>query len=327
MYYTLFIWLVIKQDFGMPPFKERYLNVVHYGDRPDAAGPQPDKTKENQIVSDWNRMLEKQDVYYVNGDSMHTLRQGQPFQDAADLKSFLKDNLLCHALTPDEKSAYDMMRQHQATPEGLAAEKKLNALTEFSFIHCHQGGLPHATDFSLRAARTDAMRERIAVSKPNVRVDFTASPEGLKISEENTYTKWQERMGSTERVHRSTDKGKPFYAQTNSTYLITPDTKNIELLELKINCPSENLAPIFNKLDENKQATQGRFSTLMMKIGLKNVPKADSSPEEGHAYFYKDGQEFDSNADTAPPSVASGSDSGLEDDASRDEGPSSSKYQ
>jgi hypothetical protein len=302
----------------MPPFKERYLKVVHYGSNPsiDQSGPITDHSdaKENQVVSDWNRMLkgEVKCTYYINGTNLSELRDNKPFENPNDLKNFLKEHLLKHTLTAEEQAALNTN-----TPEGVAAEKKLSQLTEFTFMHCHQGGLPHATNYSLIAARTDALRLTRVIPDPKIAVHFNATPEGLIIEEKNTYTEWTENPGLHQKKHISTAKGKPFYAQTNSTYLITPDTKNIELLDLEINCPSENLKPIFNKLDEHKQVIQGRFSTMLIKLGLKSLPRADDTPEEGHAYFYKDGQEFDSNADTAPPSEASGSDSGFEDEPPR----------
>jgi|GEM_PF-2211896 len=312
------MWLIKPHGELVTRYKERYLNVVHYGERPDAAGPQLDKTKGNQVVSDWNRMMAAGQKagetcpYYINGKNLRQLRTGNAFLDIADLKNFLKHQLLYHVLTDDEKSSYEQLQDEHVTPEGLEAEKKLDALTEFSFMHCHQGGLPHATDFSLRTARTDVMRERIAVSKPETRVDFNASIEGLKICERNTYTRWQERLGSAEKIHVSLDKGKPFYAQTESTYLITPNTKNIELVQLNIDCPSKNLAPIFNKLDENQHVIQSMFDTIRIKLHLKEISEQDKTAEEGHAYFYKDGKACDSSTDTAPPSERSDSDSDSE---------------
>ena len=97
--------------------------------------------------------------------------------------------------------------------------------------------------------------------------------------------------------------------------MITPDTKNIELVKLNIDCPSKNLAPIFNKLDEHTHVIQSKFDTIRIKLHLKKRPEQDTTPEEGHAYFYKDGKACDSSTDTAPPSERSdsGSDSELED--------------
>ena len=116
--------------------------------------------REKQTLSDWNRLIDAKKLctYYIGAKQLSELREGQPFTDVEELKTFFKMNLF-----------FNMTNQEN--------------LVNQACYHFHQQGFPHATHFCLN----NLNESRFKASKPETKIVFMVTDKGLLIKEENRY--------------------------------------------------------------------------------------------------------------------------------------------
>jgi len=237
-------------------WEHRNLDVFKYGIE-GAAGP---SDKDRQSVDDWSRHVISGEMctYCINGKKVSDIRKediesnGHEFKDAAELKNAMKFK--------DEDDLCDFFKKHLfANVEEVEQDK----LARSACQHFHQAGLTHATNFCVKnSGNVDAV---IKVGDPKTMVNFQVAENGLTITEENTYKKWFEILDPAKKPREHLCTGsKDYYAKTTSTYLFTSD--DIKLVDLKIDCPSRNLAKIFDKRPESEQITRYLSSGFLRNL-------------------------------------------------------------
>lgn len=241
-------------------WKHRNLAIIRYGQEKDViqAGP----AEERQALSDWNRLAKagKECTYFIEGRRLSDL-QPNGFADIHALRDFFKKNLF---------------------PKDPNAEK----LATLAIANFHQAGLPHATNFSIK--NISMSDPNIKVSDPESQIEFEPDLKGLIIREKNTYKKWQDTRYGRPVTHECS-ASKPFYARTETTYRLTPDSKDprgaaIDVIDLEIDCPSKNLAPIFDTRPKDEQIMRVGGGEMLKHIvadvidAFKNEPEESSPP-------------------------------------------------
>ena len=187
-------------------------------------------------MSDWNRHIDagKSCTYYINGEKLSVLHP-EHFKSLEELTTFIEEKLF-------------MLQQDEA-------EKK--ALTQMVLALGYQGGLFHATS-SAMTERTHGTN--IGLSQPEMRIDLKSTENGLEITENNQYKGWAEMSSQTK--HSCIGTNKPYYAQTQTTYLMTP--QDIKLTDLIVDCPSINLAKVFDTRPDQEQRFRARILKNMI---------------------------------------------------------------
>lgn len=201
-----------------------------------------DKDAALTTMRDWNRHIEagKTCTYYINGTQLSELHPDK-FKSLDELAAFLKEKMFTSQTDETEKEA----------------------LTQMVLALGYQGGLFHATS-SAMTERT--LGTNVALNQPDMRIDLKSTESGLEIIEENKYIKWREMSPSKEHSCVGTDK--PYYAQTQTTYLMT--SKDIKLTDLLVDCPSRNLAPLFDA----RPAQEQRFRSPILKNLIARIIEA-----------------------------------------------------
>ncbi len=218
--------------FNFKSFKHRNMEILHYGTNAEEAGPE---TREGQTLNDWDRLAKSGQActYYINGRKLSDLAP-DGFASEKELKDFLIEHLFREAENP-------------------------NLLAEAAIKHCHQAGLPHATNYSVTQQNQTQHQPRDPITRISFSWNNSNSNQGLQITEENTYKEWIHT--GTGAKHRCTD-AEPYYAETKTTYLLTPDAK-IKLVDLQIDCPSQNLAEVFDKREASEQPLRGSLKNAV----------------------------------------------------------------
>lgn len=189
-------------------------------------------------LSDWNRHVNAQEScpYFINGVKLSELRaqmvkEGKcdklEFSSVDELKRFFKEYIFKN-LSPDEA---DLAAEHAS-------------------LQCHQAGIQHATYQHAGAYVLDKF-SGIGLSEPKFTVHFDSTDEGAKITEINAFYEWVERPSGKKHTRNPNEE---YYAYTSTIYQFTPKCLQIE--ELIIDCPSLNLAPVFDKRPGEEQITR-----------------------------------------------------------------------
>ena len=201
-----------------------------------------DKDAPHTTMRDWNRHIEAGNTctYYINGTQLSELHPDK-FKSLDELATFLKEKMFTSQKDETEKEA----------------------LTQMVLALGYQGGLFHATS-SAMTART--LGTNAALNQPDMKIDLKSTENGLEIVEENKYKKWREMSPSRE--HSCVGTNKPYYAQTQTTYLMTP--KEIKLTNLLVDCPSKNLATLFDTRPDQEQ----RFRSPILKNLIARIIEA-----------------------------------------------------
>jgi len=230
-------------------WKHRNLEIIKYG--ADTTVLQAGPAEERQALSDWDRLAKAGEkcTYFINGQRLSDM-QPKGFNNVDELRDFFKQHLFA---------------------DGPNAEQ----LATSAMAHFHQAGLPHATNFSIK--NISMSNPNIKVSDPESIINFEVNPEGLIIREENTYKKWQDTSHGRPVTHECS-ASKPFYAKTETTYRLTPDAK-IDLTDLEIDCPSKNLAPIFDKRPERDQTIRAGGGEMLKHIVADAIKAFKGEPE------------------------------------------------
>ncbi|MCH9756433.1 MAG: hypothetical protein K0U37_04480 [Gammaproteobacteria bacterium] len=247
-------------------FKYRNTQIINYGS--GDTQPSGPTSKINQVVTDWDRYATATETcpYYINGQNLATLTKGTGFLPKRTINSRLKAALEKEDETEEEKEE----RIQQATIEERERQtegrenlerffemtlfnqvknvEQRNHLVQAAMKHFHQAGLPHATNLSINAQNDTKYK----LKDPERRINFEWTDKGLIITEENTYKKWSDMTPKGKPIEHVCRRGKPYYAETKTTYLLTPDS-DIKLIDLEINCPSRKLASIFDKREAHEQ--------------------------------------------------------------------------
>ncbi len=225
--------------------------------RTEYAQPNPDKT---MVLRDWNRMAHAADkcTYFIDGRPLSALRP-EGFDNVEALQNFFAENLC--------QNVYDL------------AERK--ALVDMAMQHLYQAGLPHATHSSIMALA--AQHPNKVLASPVMHIDYRAGAQGILITERNTYLKWLESGRISHQ--RTADK---YYAQTNTVYFVS--SKQIELKDLTIDCPSRNLAPIFDQRPHEQQVVRA-VSVLRETIASVVAPRVQAQATELDRVIYRHPQE------------------------------------
>ena len=237
-------------------WKHRNLNIIKYGSDNNVVQAGPAEAR--QALSDWNRLAKAADkcTYFINGKKLSAIHP-QGFENITELQNFFKEHLFPDASNADE-------------------------LSTLAIQHFHQAGLPHATNFSIK--NTSAGNPNIQVGDPESMINFIPSKEGLVITEQNTYKKWQDTRHGKPIKHECSGS-KPFYAETKTSYHLTAEA-GIELTDLEINCPSQHLAPIFDKRPKHEQTMRvsgGEWLKNMVAELIQRLwgkPDLDAAPPE-----------------------------------------------
>ena len=237
-------------------WKHRNIDLLRYGTQ-GAAGPSnmAEERKQASILSDWNRYAKKGNPdecpYFINGTNLSTLKN-DGFVNMAELHAFVKTHLFSKI-----PNASDELVTH-------------------ALSHFNQGGIPTATYFSI-SSELAASRSKKMLPEPNYQINFEATKNGVKITEKDTYKEWKDCSSRGKPItHRCSEK-KPYYAQTTTTSLFTPE-QEIKILDLQVDCPSRNLTAIFDK-----RTYGSRIADMFAKI--MNRSAKESTPEEPKTIF------------------------------------------
>jgi hypothetical protein len=237
-------------------WKHRNLAIIKYGNEEGViqAGP----VEERQALSDWDRLAKSGEkcTYFIDGEPLSKV-QPNGFDSVTELRDFFKQHLF---------------------PRDPNAEQ----LATLAMAHFHQAGLPHATNFSIK--NISMSDPNIKVSDPESMINFKPDLKGLIIQEINTYKKWQDTSHGRPVTHECS-ASKPFYAKTETTYKITPDKEDprgavIDLINLEIDCPSQHLAPIFDKRPEAEQTMRVGGGQILKNIVADVIERFKDEPEE-----------------------------------------------
>ena len=238
-------------------WKRRHLDTIRYNEKGDVAGPAEDT---RQALSDWNRhaMSGTKCPYFINDKQLPTFLNAEQLREAEESKQGVFKNA-------DELR--DFFKQH-LFPKAPNADQ----LATVAIAHFHQAGLPHATNFSIVNARK--RDPNLQISEPDMKINFMPSEQGLSITEENTYKTWLDTSQGGQPIAHGFSNEKPFRAKTETSYLLKNDG-SIEVTELKINCPSAKLKPIFNP--QSISMILQDFLARIMKA-IQNAPDSESPP-------------------------------------------------
>ncbi|MCL9683945.1 hypothetical protein [Legionella maioricensis] len=200
------------------------------------------KPRDIQSLSDWNRLITAPDKceYYINGTKLSDLRQ-EPFVSRKELKEFFKTTLFS---------------QYKGD--------KLDALLENALDNFHQTGLQHATNFNTNLVSSNSVK----CTDPLSRIDFTSTEDGVLVKEDNKY---QEIVDKGKKRDLITDPNK-YHARTTTQYSFTD--KGYEIQSLEIDCPSREVADVFDKRDLWEKISQ-YISNLI--ADWKAGPEAEST--------------------------------------------------
>lgn len=230
-------------------WKHKNMNVFEYN-TDKAAGP----AEERQALSDWSRHVisGKACTYFIDGKSVADIRAQElgtqdpkqlAFKDVDELRTFFVKHLFVKV---EDK-------QQQITLANLA------------IAHFHQTGLTHATNFCIKNLGNE--NPRMKVGDPKTKIDFTPTQEGVKLVEANTYNKWQQIVPGVARPKEHVrTREHAYYAKTETSYLLT--AKDIQVTDLTIDCPSKNLAPIFDKREEGQQIYRAVYFLRELVAGI-----------------------------------------------------------
>lgn len=240
-------------------FKNRYKKFVQYGGKEDAQ-PSDVALTGASILSDWNRYRKNTTpgVGYYIGDQPLSKLQSQDFENLDELRSFVKEHLFCK------------LEEKDITPE----------LIDNALAHFNQGGIPTATYKTINQKNISSTETR-KLNEPEFKITFTPTAQGVQITEVDTYKKWTDISGGKVQKHECGPE-KPFYARTETKYLFTT-TGDIKLLNCEVDCPSKNLAAIFDKpslIERLLETIRAMFSSK------KNEPLQEDkilfqSPQQG----------------------------------------------
>lgn len=257
-------------------FKHRNMQLITYGDDPAEPGP---TNKTHQLVSDWNRWATSKDKCFI-------YIQGQPLSELVD--SFIPEQVSPNESSEERGIRYDAGAQNlrnffrEHVFEAVEDVAECDILVEMAMHHFHQGGLLLATNNSINAQN----HSRHQLKDPERRVNLGWTKNGLEITEENTYKAWSEIDDKGKPINHTCSDNKPYYAQTKSTYLLKPDGR-VQLLDLEVDCPSKNLASIFDKREPNEQPHRGLRNTinfLMTSMNLHRETMDAKAPEARDLY-------------------------------------------
>ena len=189
------------------------------------------RSQTKNTMGEWNRQIGGKEncTYFINGKKLSEL-QTTPFENETSFKNFLRETLY---------------------PTFKAEEQE--QLIEMTMLAGYQSGLFHATN---SAITQKSQGTNIVFPKTDTRIDMLVDERGLQVMETNLYKEWLDKSKNYQRHH--CEDGKEYYAKTESTYLITPTT--CELHDLIVDCPSRNLAPIFDERPTEDQRV--RFPIL-----------------------------------------------------------------
>ncbi len=234
----------------MANFWKARLQLINYGKEESITGPSADASR---TLSDWDRLAKaKPQTYFINEQALSDIAPNG-FKDLPQLHSFFKEHLFKNIKEPEQQ------------------DQIVAAISQ----HLYQSGLPHATSSSVQTLNT---REQ-QVAQPAMRIDFNATSNGVNITETNTYTKWIQTLenGKIKQHNRSEEN---YYAKTKSVYNVTMD--GITLKELDIDCPSKNLAKLFDNkpaINRNVFAFVQDCAAAFIKY-LSNAKEEKKAPEE-----------------------------------------------
>ncbi len=294
-------------------FKHRNAKMMNYGHGDRASGP---TVHTDRLVTDWDRYATgiEECPYYIHGTNLSEFVNGPNVRDIPREKreGFLpqrtrqkKTKEELDALSDKEKAAYTeklSQEERERDAEGarnlahffeenffnqVTDEKKRALLVSVAMAHFHQGGLPHATNLSINKQNHTKRK----LFDPERRINFEWTDEGLVITEENSYKQWID-MDSGQKHQRKANE--PAYAETKTVYLITPDA-HIKLIDLQIDCPSKNLAEIFDKREPHEQPYRGileflNFLVSKMNLWVGHKKTLDESPPETPDTLYRPSQ-------------------------------------
>ena len=199
-----------------------------------------DSKAPSRALSDWNRQILSGDscIYFINGTQLSKL-QTVPFATVDNLAEFIETNLLSDIKSEADKS------------------NLINLILPLAY----QSGILHATS-SAMTQRTGQMKLNIALRQPDMKIDFNPASNGIDIIEENQYRKWCDASGRKNHIRT---KDQPYYAETKTTYKITPDS--VLLTDLTVDCPSRRLAKIF----DTRPAEQQRVRSPVFKQRIAQI--------------------------------------------------------
>lgn len=189
-------------------------------------------------LSDWNRHVRANEScpYFINGVKLSDLRdqmlkEGKcdklEFSSVEDLKSFFKEYIF----------------------KNLSSEEA-DLAAEHASLQCHQAGIQHAT-YQHAGAYVLNHFSGIGLSEPKFTVHFDSTDQGATITENNEFYEWVEMPSGKKHTRNPNEE---YYAYTSTMYQFTP--KSIQIEKLVIDCPSRNLAPVFDKRPGEEQITR-----------------------------------------------------------------------
>ncbi len=180
-------------------------------------------------MSDWNRLIASKDKcsYYINGVQLSKLRDNKPFETLDEFQDFLKEQLF-----KDQ------------------SKDKQDQLVAMMLAFGYQSGLFHATSSAVTKMVGDKNEKstfKIGLSQPDMQIHLITDNGGLRVIEQNEYRTWSDLSGKDK--HICSDK--EYYAKTQTIYAMTPE--HIEMRDLLVDCPSRNLAHIFDERPGQEQ--------------------------------------------------------------------------
>lgn len=258
-----------------------------------------------RTLSDWNRHVRagKQCGYYINGVQLSEMVKNKPFATVQELENFYKKNLFTNMTTPDSGSPRTgrLLRRvlkpgkseagktkhplktktmkHKTTVHN--AEEQTNRAAKQACYQWHQAGIQHAT-YQHASKYSLEKFPLIGICEPTeCIINFKTMPGGVTITEENVFRQWKEKnLSGTKPKDHIRDEKEDYYAKTQTTYLFTADS--IEVADLLIDCPSVNLAPLFDTRPQADQEVRvgNRFlRSLYSFLGQFSTSSAKSSEE------------------------------------------------
>lgn len=257
-----------------------------------------------RTLSDWNRQVlaGKKCSYYINGVQLSEMVNNKPFAKIQELESFYKKNLFTNMASPDAGTRPGRLLRKVRKPGSSetsnanlllktkirksksrlpTAEEQANRAAKQACYQWHQAGIQHAT-YQHASKYSLENFPLIGISEPTeCIINFKTVPGGVTITEENVFRQWEEKnpAGKKPKKHIRDEK-QDYYAKTQTTYLFTADS--IEVADLLIDCPSVDLAPVFDTrptADQEVRVGNRFLGSLYAFLGQFSPSSAKSSAE------------------------------------------------